>query len=192
MITPQMPLYSWWGLNQAIFLRINGLHAQWWDAIMLAATNAGSAATFPYWIAMALLLAWLRPAMMPQLNVTAFAAGYVATGFLVPWLKSVADFPRPSVALGTDMVTVVGHAAHGASFPSGHAAFVVLLCVALSPGAPKPIRWGLWIFAAVVMLSRIVVGAHFPADVLGGAILGLAVAVVMRMVMRTVLASGRR
>jgi membrane-associated phospholipid phosphatase len=188
MITPQMLLYSWWGLNKAIFLLLNGLHARWWDAVMLAATNAGSAGTFPYWIAAALLLAWLRPAMMPQLNVAVFAAGYVATGYLVPWLKSIIDFPRPFVALGRDVVTVVGHTPYGASFPSGHAAFVVLLCAALTPGVPKPIRWGLWIFASVVMLSRIVVGAHFPADVLGGAILGLAVAVLMRIV----LASARR
>jgi membrane-associated phospholipid phosphatase len=183
MITPQMPLYSWWGLNKAIFLFVNGLHAHWWDAVMLAATNAGSPGTFPYWIAVALLFAWLRPAVMPQLNVTVFAAGYVATGFLVPWLKSIIDFPRPFVALGTHVVTVIGHTPNGASFPSGHATFVVLLCAALTPGVPKPIRWVLWVFAAAVMLSRIVVGAHFPADVLGGAILGFAVAVVIRVVL---------
>jgi undecaprenyl-diphosphatase len=182
MITPEMPLYNWWGLNKTIFLWINSLHAPWWDAFMLAATNAGSAATFPYWIATALLLAWVRPAMMPQLNVVVLGAGYVATGFLVPWLKSVADFPRPFVALGRDVVTVVGHASHSGTFPSGHATFVFLLCAALCPGVPKAIRWGLWIFAGIVALSRIVVGAHFPADVLAGAVLGLGVGFILRIV----------
>ena len=182
MISPEMPFYSWWGLNKAIFLIVNGLHAPWWDAFMLAVTNVGSAGTFHYWIVMALLLAWVRPAMMPQLNVVVFGAGYVATGFLVPWLKSLADFPRPLAALGREAVTVVGHAAHGGSFPSGHATFVFLLCAALSPGVPKAVRWGLWIFAAIVALSRMVVGAHFPADVLGGALLGIGVAVVLRIV----------
>lgn len=182
MMTPEMPLYSWWGFNKTLFLWINSFHAPWWDAFMLAATNAGSAGTFPYWIAAALLLAWIRPAMMPQSNVVAFATGFVATGFLVPWLKSLTDFPRPFVALGRDIVTVVGHASHSASFPSGHATFVFLLCAALSPGMPKLIRWGLWIFAGVVALSRIVVGAHFPADVLAGALLGLGVGFILRFI----------
>jgi undecaprenyl-diphosphatase len=86
-------------------------------------------------------------------------------------------------ALGRDLVTIVGPEAHAASFPSGHAAFVVLMCAALSPGVPRQIKWGLWIFAMAVGLSRVVVGAHFPADVLGGAILGFAVAIVVRIVL---------
>ena len=183
MVTPETQLYNWWGLNRAIFLWINGLHAPWWDTVMLAATNAGSADTFPYWIAMALLLGWFRSAAMPRLNVAVFATGFVATGLLAPWLKSAANFPRPLAALGRDLVTLVGPEAHAASFPSGHAAFVVLMCAALSPGVPRVIKWGLWIFAIAVGLSRVVVGAHFPADVLGGAILGLVVAVVARIVL---------
>ena len=182
MITPETPLYGWWGLNRSLFLWINSLHAPWWDAIMLAATNAGSAGTFPYWIAFALLLVWIRPAVMPQLNVAVVAAGFAVTGLLVPWLKSATGLPRPLAALGRELVTVVGHDAHAASFPSGHAAFVVLMCAALSPGAPRMIKWALWIFAAAVALSRMVVGAHFPADVIGGAVLGLVVAAVMRIV----------
>ena len=54
---------------------------------MLAATNIGSAGSFPYWIAAALLVALFRPAIMPQLNVAVFATGFVVTGFLVSWQK---------------------------------------------------------------------------------------------------------
>lgn len=191
MMTPETPLYSWWGLNHALFLWINGFHAPWWDKIMLAATNAGSAGTFPVWIAMALLCARFRPTMMPQLNTAVFATGFVATGVLVPWLKAAVDFPRPLAALGADLVTIVGHGAHAASFPSGHAAFVFLMCAALSPGAPRLIKWGLWTFATAVGLSRMVVGAHFPADVVGGALLGIVIAVLVRMVIMRVHNDGR-
>ena len=176
-----MPLYDWWGLNRSLFLWINGLHAPWWDWLMLLATSAGSARTYPYWIALAVLLTWIRPKMMPRLNVAVFATGFVATGFLVPWLKETFGFPRPLAALGRELVTVVGPPAQEGSFPSGHTTFVFLICVALSPGVPRILKWVLWIFAAAVALSRIVVGAHFPADVLGGAVLGVAFALVLRL-----------
>jgi len=59
------------------------------------------------------------------------------------------------------------------SFPSGHTqhafAFALLLS-SLHPGlAPL-----LWSFAALVGLSRVVLGLHFPSDVVIGALLGLA------------------
>ena len=108
-----------------------------------------------------------------------FAAGFAATGILVPWLKSVVGFPRPLAGLGRELVTVVGPDAHAASFPSGHAAFVFLMCAVLSPGTSCPLKWLLWVFAAVVALSRMAVGAHFPAA---------AVAIVLR----TAIARARR
>jgi len=181
VISPDTPLYTWWGLNKAIFLWVNAVHAPWWDAAMVAVTDAGSAGLYPYWIAMALFVSLVRPAWIPQRNAAAFAIGFAATGILVPWLKTVMNFPRPLAALGRDFVTVVGPEAHSAAFPSGHATFVVLMAATLSPGLPRVVKWALWIFATLVSFSRIAVGAHFPADVVGGAILGLAVALVVRL-----------
>jgi len=64
------------------------------------------------------------------------------------------------------------HAA--ASFPSGHATTAFALAAVLSLWCP---RWtgGFLAAAALVGWSRIVLGTHFPSDVLGGAILGCAV-----------------
>lgn len=75
---------------------------------------------------------------------------------------------RPDVVLIGDRPTT-------ASFPSGHAALAATGAVALGriwPAASLPI-WGL---ALAVALSRIVLGVHFPLDVLGGLLLGYAVA----------------
>ena len=64
-----------------------------------------------------------------------------------------------------------------ASFPSGHATTAFALATVLSLWYP---RWtAAWLaLAAVVGWSRIALGPHFPSDVVAGAILGVAVALV--------------
>jgi undecaprenyl-diphosphatase len=57
------------------------------------------------------------------------------------------------------------------SFPSGHAATATALAVALGLRLPA-LRVPGAAAAAVVLFSRVYLGAHFPSDVLGGATLG--------------------
>jgi undecaprenyl-diphosphatase len=64
--------------------------------------------------------------------------------------------------------------AHGASFPSNHAANCFAGAVILSWFFPLG-RDLFYVFAFFVGLSRIALGVHYPSDVLGGAILGLVV-----------------
>jgi membrane-associated phospholipid phosphatase len=61
-----------------------------------------------------------------------------------------------------------------ASFPSGHATTAFALATLLSLWYP---RWtgGFVALAALVGWSRVVLGSHFPSDVLAGAVLGCAV-----------------
>jgi undecaprenyl-diphosphatase len=68
------------------------------------------------------------------------------------------------------------------SFPSGHAASSVAGAVTLSQLWPAG-RVVLWSLATLVALSRIYVSVHYPLDVLGGALLGLACAWVAHRVM---------
>jgi membrane-associated phospholipid phosphatase len=57
------------------------------------------------------------------------------------------------------------------SFPSGHATTAGALACALTVLYPR--WWGLWSgAAALIAASRVVVGAHFPGDVLAGLALG--------------------
>ena len=58
------------------------------------------------------------------------------------------------------------------SFPSGHSAFFFALAMAIYFYNKK---WGAWFFVAAIFisLSRIIVGVHYPVDILGGAIIGI-------------------
>jgi undecaprenyl-diphosphatase len=58
------------------------------------------------------------------------------------------------------------------SFPSGHAATATALAIVLGVQVPA-LRLPAAAAAAVVMLSRVYLGAHFPSDVMAGATLGL-------------------
>jgi membrane-associated phospholipid phosphatase len=61
----------------------------------------------------------------------------------------------------------------GQSFPSGHTATAAGLAVALTFMYPRG-RWFFAALAATVAVSRVIVHAHFPTDVVAGALLGVA------------------
>ncbi len=179
-------LYDWFGLNVALFHLINGAHARWWDNCMVAMSWLGDYAFYPYYVAALLLLSQAAPRLLPRRNVLVFAVGFAPVWFLVAALKPLFGFPRPALALGRNAVVLLGPPALHESFPSGHASFVVLLAVSLSARAARPLKYLLWLFAAAVCLSRISVGAHFPADVVGGAIIGLGGAALAWLLVRAV------
>ena len=65
-----------------------------------------------------------------------------------------------------------------ASFPSGHTTSAFAAAVALGLMCP---RWRLWLlgWACLIGASRVLVGAHYPSDIVAGAALGGAVALAM-------------
>lgn len=106
------------------------------------------------------------------------AATVIAAGVLDQILKNISCRARPTApGAGTFFAEfpcfLAPHAY--ASFPSGHATTVFALAVVLALWYP---RWrSLFLGLAILVgLSRVVLGAHFPSDVLAGALLGSGVA----------------
>jgi membrane-associated phospholipid phosphatase len=57
------------------------------------------------------------------------------------------------------------------SFPSGHTTTAFALCFVIGFLSPRSFPWMLGL-AVLIGVSRIVVGAHYPTDVIGGAVVG--------------------
>jgi undecaprenyl-diphosphatase len=64
------------------------------------------------------------------------------------------------------------------SFPSGHAARAFLIAVIGSALGPTWLGILLWIWAPLVSLARVAMGVHYVSDVIAGALLGIAIAVI--------------
>jgi membrane-associated phospholipid phosphatase len=66
-----------------------------------------------------------------------------------------------------------------AGLPSGHATTAFAAAVAIGAVWPRA-RLAMWIYAGGIALSRVIVEAHYPSDVLAGAVAGVFGAVLVR------------
>jgi undecaprenyl-diphosphatase len=66
-----------------------------------------------------------------------------------------------------------------AAMPSGHSTTAVAAAIAVGAISPR-LRWIMWVYALTIMLSRVIVLAHHPSDVIAGALVGAAGALMIR------------
>jgi undecaprenyl-diphosphatase len=141
------------------------------DAFFVALTRLGYGGAIWILLGLGTALALRRPAILPLTAVTVWGADLLALG-----IKAAIGRARPFVLLPDPAPLIVG--VLGNSFPSGHAATSFAGATLLAHYLPG--RWPvLFLLAAGIAFSRVYVGVHYPADVIGGAVLGLLTAIAL-------------
>ena len=111
----------------------------------------------------------------------------VVGGLVAHWIKHAAQTPRPLAALGDTSVQLIGEALRTQSMPSGHSAMagaLLAMMIAERRRADEHAAVGGWLATTpglalvalatvAIALSRLAVGAHWPADAATGFGLGL-------------------
>ena len=125
---------------------------------------------FWYALMLALLAAGGTSALGPVARMA--LTGLVCT-LIYKWLKSKTSRPRPfavetAVWAGADPLDPF-------SFPSGHTLHAVAFSVIAIAFYPM-LAWVLVPFTLLVAASRVVLGLHYPSDVLAGAAMGALIA----------------
>ncbi len=151
--------------NQSLFLLLNGWQdfipgTLWAHITMFGDTAIITALMLPFAIS--------RPKLL-----FAFLFALIVGGVVNNLLKSGFAMPRPPAVLDADLISVYGPAHRGRSFPSGHS-YAAWIAAGIFWGfyRTQAVMMLVAIIATLVCLSRVVLGVHWPVDVLVGAGLG--------------------
>ncbi|MCL4499302.1 MAG: phosphatase PAP2 family protein [Chloroflexi bacterium] len=123
------------------------------------------------WLAIAFFLLVTRRQRALRLFVVGFAA-VAATVLLTDLIKHLVAKPRPYEVL--PYIVRYGNVELSRSFPSGHASQAFAAAAVLSAGVKK---WRLVWFAIAIAIaaSRMILGVHYPSDVIAAALLGFVI-----------------
>ena len=162
-------------LDQKVLLAVNHAHTPAVDALMVLSSNR--LVWFP---AYAMLLGWLiylfrRHAwlLVPLLFATVGLADSITSRVFKPF------FARPRPCHDGLLVGLL-HLPDGCGgqfgFLSSHAAnsvaLSVFLALVLPAGRFRALKWSVAVWALLLSYSRVYLAAHYPTDVLGGALIG--------------------
>lgn len=152
-------------------------------------TDLGKAGLFLYPLSALMVALCLVPGGLSRSARGTLAALFARTAFLflaigVPYainsaLKQLFGRARPFVRDDVYTYDPFTWGSAYASLPSGHAATACASAVAIGTLFPA-VRAGVWTYAVLIVISRVIVTAHHPSDVLAGALIGTMGAMMVR------------
>jgi undecaprenyl-diphosphatase len=143
----------------------------WLNAVVVDLTRIATDGFVFVLVVAVLAVLWRRPWLL-LLVVTADLAADGISLVLRQWigrLRPPLVYPEPRPLVPTP---------HTGSFPSGHSATAFACATVIAWVSPR-LAVPAFVLAALVAWSRVYVGVHWPLDVLGGAALGVLVAIAL-------------
>ncbi len=175
--------YDWGGANVWLFQLIHHHSPGPMDSLMAWISSLGHYWNLPFiaiaWYVVALRLRRSGHVFAPQatLQFKRLLLGAAIAFLVTANLKLLLNFPRPSEIFESNEVrAALSKYDMHYSFPSGHAVFSSLLAVTLWPLLVPRYRFLVLLIVLAVGFSRIWLGAHFPADIVAGYVVGLSCA----------------
>jgi undecaprenyl-diphosphatase len=154
-------------LDSALCIRVNQTSRYQWIRVLFRLVSRLGDGVFWYTIMLGIVATQGMNGLLPVLHMA--SVGLVGTVFY-KWIKGKTLRPRP-YEVHQD-IWLTGRPLDRFSFPSGH----TLHAVAFSTIALfyYPVLFPVVVpFAVMVALSRVVLGLHYPSDVIMGALIGL-------------------
>lgn len=164
----------------------------WFDNAFEQITNGGYSGWFLVPTGLIVLaMAALITSALPRLTqgtlaVVAARFGFLflaigAPGLFTTIIKRLIGRARPYMDIHNDPFTYMPLAwrPEYASLPSGHATTVGAAAMAIGAIWPR-LRSAMWLYALVIMFSRVVVLSHHPSDAIAGALVGAVGAALVR------------
>ena len=156
-----------WQLDSSILLWFQSLRQDWMTPFWKFITSLGNAGWF--WIALALFLLCFGSTRRAGASaLLALTLGALMTNILI---KPAFARIRPYEVV--DGLILLVEKQKDFSFPSGHSCASFAAAMALSRHLPRRAFICLLSLAALIAVSRLYVGVHYPSDVLGGILIGV-------------------
>jgi len=164
-----MPYNQYMNLDESILFFLNNLagHSRVFDILVVFLADY-----LQYILGLLFLLLVYRSRERFLLFRESVISGVVARLIIVPFIRLLYHRPRPFLVYNLNLlIAETGRY----SFPSGHSALFFALASAIYFYDKK---WGVGFFAAAIFMniSRVIAGIHYPSDILGGLVVGVAVA----------------
>lgn len=157
------------GADEAVFRAVNGIgHG---PQLMVDIFDPHTRNYFVLTAIAVLATAMTRPLRIPH-TLTFVTLSWLLAVSLQGGMHVIWSRPRPEEVLGADALLLGGRSwAEIASYPSGHMVITTALVTSTSRLFPQ-LRLPLLAYLAIVALTRVLYGAHFPLDVIGGMVVG--------------------
>jgi undecaprenyl-diphosphatase len=155
-------------IDTRVFIWVNTLHAQQFERLLKNISHTGDG--FLYLIISVFVLLFV-----PEGDVffIAVVTAYVLEVPIYIGLKNLIKRDRPEAGMSDFFALIKPNDRF--SFPSGHTAAAFVFAVLISHSFPS-LSMIAFVWAGLIGLSRILLGVHYPGDIVAGSLLGVSCA----------------